>query len=191
MMVVQLGLAMMPRGRLRASAALHSGTTRGTSSSMRKALELSIITAPYFVMSAANSFAVPAPAEVKAMSTSLKSSLCCSSFTVYSLPRKVYWVPALRLEPNSRRLSMGKSRPSRTRRNSWPTAPLAPTIAMFIVCQFAENACPSRSCVGCGQNHGSTCDASPPAAQGASVPASAQGRVADAAKVQLFFLIIH
>ena len=46
MMVVQLGLAMMPRGRTRASSALHSGTTRGTSSSIRKALELSIMTAP-------------------------------------------------------------------------------------------------------------------------------------------------
>ena len=76
MMVVQLGLAIMPRGRFRASAALHSGTTRGTSSSKRKALELSIITAPYFVIVSANSFDVPAPAEVKAVSTSLKSSLC-------------------------------------------------------------------------------------------------------------------
>ena len=76
MMVVQFGLAMIPRGRFRASAALHSGTTRGTSSSMRKALELSIITAPYFVIVSANSLDVPAPALVKAISTSLKSSLC-------------------------------------------------------------------------------------------------------------------
>ena len=76
MMVVQLGLAMMPRGRFSASSALHSGTTKGTSSSIRNALELSIITAPYLVIVSANSFDVPAPAEVKAMSTSLKSSLC-------------------------------------------------------------------------------------------------------------------
>ena len=33
-MVVQLGLAMMPRGRCSASVALHSGTTRGTSFSI-------------------------------------------------------------------------------------------------------------------------------------------------------------
>ena len=46
MIVVQLGLAITPRGRTKASSALHSGTTRGTSSSMRKADELSIITAP-------------------------------------------------------------------------------------------------------------------------------------------------
>ena len=74
--VVQLGLAIMPRGRFRASSAFTSGTTRGTSSHMRKALELSIITQPYFVMVPANSSDVPPPAEVKAMSISLKSSLC-------------------------------------------------------------------------------------------------------------------
>lgn len=72
--VVQLGLAMMPRGRLSASAALHSGTTRGTSASMRKALLLSIITAPKRVMSSAYSLDTLAPAEVNTMSTPLKSS---------------------------------------------------------------------------------------------------------------------
>ena len=117
-MVVQLGLAMMPRGRFKASSALHSGTTKGTSSSIRKALELSIITAPYLVMVSANSFEVPAPAEVKAMSTSLKSSLCWSSFTVSSLPRKVYLVPALRSEPNNTNSSMGKFLSSRSLKNS-------------------------------------------------------------------------
>jgi len=123
---------MMPRGRLSASSALHSGTTRGTSSSMRNALELSIITAPCLVMSAANSFDVPAPAEVKAMSMSLKSSLCCSSFTSYSLPLKVYFVPADRFEPNNTKLSIGKFLSASTLRNSCPTAPLAPTIATFM-----------------------------------------------------------
>ena len=75
-MVVQLGLAMMLRGVLNASSPLTSGTTKGTSSSIRNALLLSIIIAPYFVMVSAYSFEVPAPADVKAMSTSLKSSLC-------------------------------------------------------------------------------------------------------------------
>ena len=65
-MVVQFGLAMMPRGRTRASSALHSGTTRGTSASIRKALELSIITAPCLVIVSANSRDVPAPADTKA-----------------------------------------------------------------------------------------------------------------------------
>ena len=132
MIVVQLGLAMMPRGRFRASSALHSGTTNGTSSHMRKADELSIITAPYLVMVSANSFEVPPPADVNATSMSLKSSLCCKSFTSYSLPLKVYFFPAERSEPNNTRLSMGKSLSARMRRNSCPTAPLAPTIATFI-----------------------------------------------------------
>ena len=138
-MVVQLGLAMMPRGRIFASAGLTSGTTRGTSSSMRKALELSIITAPYLVMSPAYSFDVPAPAEVKAMSTPRKSSLCWRSFTSMSLPRKVYFRPALRLEPNNTNSSNGKFLSSSPHgRNSCPTAPLAPTIATFIFfCNFS------------------------------------------------------
>ena len=123
----------MPSGRFRASSALHSGTTRGTSSSIRKALELSIITAPYFVMVSANSFDVPAPAEVKAMSTSLKSSLCCNNFTSISFPLKVYLRPALRSEPNNTSSSIGKFLSARMRRNSCPTAPLAPTIATFIL----------------------------------------------------------
>ncbi len=131
--VVQLGLAIMPRGRLSASSALHSGTTRGTSSSMRKAELLSIITAPYLVMVSANSFDVPAPAEVNAMSTSLKSSLCCSSFTSISLPRNMYFLPAERSLPNNTNSSIGKLRWSSILRNSCPTAPLAPTIATFII----------------------------------------------------------
>ena len=139
MMVVQLGLAIMPRGRVRASAAFTSGTTKGTSSHMRKALELSIITAPCFVMVSANSCDVPPPADVKAMSTSLKSSLCCNSFTSYSLPLKLYLRPALRSEPNNTSSSMGKFRSARMRRNSCPTAPLAPTIATFIIDNFKFN----------------------------------------------------
>ena len=65
-----------------ASAAFTSGTTKGTSASIRKALELSIITAPYLVIGFKNSLDVPAPAEVKAMSTPLKSSLCCKEFNL-------------------------------------------------------------------------------------------------------------
>ena len=130
--VVQFGLAITPRGRSNASSAFTSGTTKGTSASIRNALELSIITAPYLVIVFSNSLDVPAPAEVKAMSTPLKSSLCCKSFTSICLPRKVYVVPALRLEPNKTNSSIGKFLSSSTRRNSCPTAPLTPTIATFI-----------------------------------------------------------
>ncbi len=75
-MVVQLGLAMMRRGGLTASPGFTSGTTSGTSASMRKALELSIIRVPCRVMVSANSREVPAPADTSATSMSLKSSLC-------------------------------------------------------------------------------------------------------------------
>ena len=51
---------MTPRGRSNASSALTSGTTKGTSVSIRKALELSIITAPYLVIVFSNSLDVPA-----------------------------------------------------------------------------------------------------------------------------------
>ena len=130
--VVQLGLAIIPFGRVSASFALHSGTTKGTSLSILKALELSIITAPCFVIVSAYSNEVPPPADTKAMSMSLKSSLCCNNFTSYSLFLKVYLDPAEREEPNKTRLSMGKLRWSKILRNSCPTAPLTPTIAIFI-----------------------------------------------------------
>jgi len=45
-MVEQLGLATMPFGIFCRASALTSGTTRGTSGSMRQALELSTTTAP-------------------------------------------------------------------------------------------------------------------------------------------------
>ena len=100
---------------------------------MRNALELSIITQPCLVMVSANSFEVPPPADTNATSMSLKSSLCCRSFTSYSLPLKLYLLPAERCEPKSVRLSMGKFLSASMRRNSCPTAPLAPTIATFII----------------------------------------------------------
>ena len=131
--VVQLGLAMMPRGRTSASLALTSGTTRGTSCSPRKALELSIITAPCFVIVSAYSSEIEPPAETKATSISLKSSPCLSSRIVYSLPRKLITLPAERAEAKTSNLSiLNDGRSISTRRNSCPTAPLTPTIATFI-----------------------------------------------------------
>jgi hypothetical protein len=62
-MVVQLGLAMMPFGRLAAACGLTSATTSGTSGSMRQADELSITTAPAAATFGASSFDVALPAE--------------------------------------------------------------------------------------------------------------------------------
>ena len=61
---------------------------------------------------------VPAPAEVRAKSTPLKSSLCCRSLTSISFPRKRYVRPALREEPNNSSSSIFRSRSSRIFRNS-------------------------------------------------------------------------
>ena len=126
----------MPRGRALASAAFTSGTTNGISVSMRNADELSIITAPNFVISSANSFEMLAPADVKTISIPLKSSPCFSSFTVSFLLLNSYTLPALREEPKRLSSVNGKLRSANTRKNSWPTAPLAPTIATLIVWFF-------------------------------------------------------
>jgi len=73
MAVVQLGLAMMPRWRF-TSPALISGTTSGTASSMRKALELSRTTQPALAASGANTLEMLAPALNKAISMPPKRS---------------------------------------------------------------------------------------------------------------------
>ena len=68
-MVVQFGLAMMPRGRCATACGLTSETTSGTSGSIRQADELSITTAPAAATRGANVFDVPLPAENRAMSS--------------------------------------------------------------------------------------------------------------------------
>ena len=60
MMVVQFGLAMMLRGWFFAACGLISGTTSGTSASIRKADELSITTAPAAAAEGANSLEIAA-----------------------------------------------------------------------------------------------------------------------------------
>ena len=85
-MVVQLGFAMTPECQAM-SAALTSGTTSGTSGSMRKALELSIMTAPAATTASRISRETEAPALNRAMSTPSKLPGVISC-TVISLPRK-------------------------------------------------------------------------------------------------------
>ena len=64
------------------------------------------------------------------MSMPLKDSAFSSS-TVYGLPLNSSVLPAERAEASSFREATGKFRRSRTRRISTPTAPVAPTMAMF------------------------------------------------------------
>ena len=138
-MVVQLGLAIIRRGQNLASPAFTSGTTRGTLSSIRKADELSIIIVPKRVISSINSLETLAPADTKANLTPLKSSPWRSCRTLYGLPLQKYSLPSLRSEPKSVSSSKGKLRSSTTLSNSCPTAPLAPTIAICILCCYCFN----------------------------------------------------
>ena len=125
--VVQLGFAMMPRCFSRASA-LISGTTRGTSSSIRQVLDLSITTAPRFTASGASSLESPPVAAKKTMSTPSKASGSATPTSISS-PRNVIVLPADRVLASGFSWETGKRRSSSTRRRTSPTAPVAPTTA--------------------------------------------------------------
>src|SRR5215467_13768980 len=129
MAAVQLGLAITPLWRVR-SPPLTSGTTSGVLGSMRKADELSTTTQPAALAAGTNSRLRVAPAEKKAMSQPLKASAFSSS-TLCGLPLNSSVLPTERAEASSLREATGKFRRSRTRRISPPTAPVAPTMAMF------------------------------------------------------------
>ncbi len=127
MIAAQLGLAMMPLWPA-ISRAFTSGTTSGTSESMRKAEELSTTTAPALTAMGAYFREVSPPAENRAISTPAKLSAVSAS-TVSGSPRNGRVLPAERWEASSLSLPTGKSRRARQWRNSTPTAPVAPTIA--------------------------------------------------------------
>src|SRR6478752_4364500 len=107
-MVVQLGLAMMRRPDRASSIApgLTSLTTSGTSSSIRKADELSTTTTPASANRGAWAREVVAPAENSAMSSPLGSAVEASS-TVISVVAEGSTVPAERAEAKYGTLSAG------------------------------------------------------------------------------------
>ena len=70
---MQLGLAITPLW-LKAASGFTSGTTRGTEASMRKALELSITTAPAAAATGAHCFDTEPPADANTTSTPAKAS---------------------------------------------------------------------------------------------------------------------
>ena len=125
--VVQLGLAMMPFGRLRASAKLTSETTSGTWSSLRHADELSITVTPAAANRGAWTRDIVAPAENTAMSRPVGSAVSASSTSI-SWPRNGSLRPCERADAKNRTLVAGKSRSSSNLRITWPTWPVAPTI---------------------------------------------------------------
>lgn len=124
---VQFGLAIKRADDVRESP-LTSGTIRGTSRSMRNALELSITTQSCFCAAGQYCLERSAPALKNARSTpsNASSQTACTS---NSAPRNVIVCPAdLALASRMRRFT-GKLRASNRRKNSCPTAPVAPRIA--------------------------------------------------------------
>ena len=77
--VVQFGLATMPRTAWSSACGLTSLTTSGTSGSIRKALELSMTSAPASAKRCAWARLVVAPALNRAMSRPLGSAVAASS----------------------------------------------------------------------------------------------------------------
>ncbi len=126
--VVQLGLAMMPFGRLRAARALTSGTTRGTSGSIRNEPELSTAIAPRSAAIGAHSAETSSGTSNIATSTPSNTS-GASAWTSTSSPRTGSLRPAERAEATSRISPQTFCRVDRIWRITVPTAPVAPTMA--------------------------------------------------------------
>ncbi len=124
-----MGFDTIPLCHLKSSS-FTPAITSGTSFSILKAEELSIITPPLLTISGAYNLLVEAPAEAKTISISLNESGVVSS-TIYSLPLNSILVPALLgLDKNFIEL---KSIPSSLTILviSLPTTPVAPKIAIF------------------------------------------------------------
>ena len=135
-MVVQLGLAMIPRGRSAIASGFTSATTSGTCSSRRHAEELSTTTAPASTKRGARVLEVAPPAEkiamsipAPALSAPVRSALSASS-TVRSRPAYCTVEPALRAEAKARMARWGTARSASRVSITRPTWPVAPTTAM-------------------------------------------------------------
>src|SRR6516162_5399146 len=96
-MVEQLGLATIPLGMLFRASALTSGTTSGTSGSMRQALELSMTIAPACAAIGLLSRLMAAGVLDRTISTPANASGRIGS-TEYVLSLNVILLPALRWE---------------------------------------------------------------------------------------------
>jgi hypothetical protein len=129
-MVEQFGLAMMRRLRKPFSApGFTSGTTSGTSGSMRNWEVLSITTQPAAAARGACTAETEAPGENRPISTPLKSNL--SRLWTFStcLSPKDTSCPAERPEARAMTSLTGKARSASVLSISRPTLPVAPTTA--------------------------------------------------------------
>ena len=112
------------------SSSFTPAITSGTSFSILKADELSIITPPRFTISGANFWLVLPPAEAITISKLSKISGTASS-TVYSLPLNVIFEPALLALERNLMLSNSTFNSSVIFVISLPTTPVAPKIAIL------------------------------------------------------------
>ena len=139
--VVQFGFAIIPRGRLRTCSALTSGTTSGTSASIRNAPLLSTAITPIAAAIGAQIAEISSGTSNIATSTPANAA-CVNSSTITSWPRTWRTLPADRAEANNlispQTSGLVESRSSIT----VPTAPVAPTTAS--VGFFAIINAPSR-----------------------------------------------
>ena len=127
MIVEQFGFAITPWCRS-ASSGLISGTTSGTSSSMRNADELSTNTAPASTIAGRNARAAPAPTAPSTMSIPLNDSAVASSIGSVS-PAKYTRLPTLRALASAFTCETGNRRSAKIFSISCPTAPVAPSTA--------------------------------------------------------------
>ena len=126
--VVQFAFAMIPFGRLASCSGLISGTTSGTSGSIRNAPELSTATAPW--PAAIGAHAAETSSGTSNMATSMPSNASWPSATTsVSRPLTISRRPADRGEATSLISPQTSSRVESRSSITVPTAPVAPTTA--------------------------------------------------------------
>src|SRR3990172_167165 len=137
--VGQLGMEMIPLCPCR-SLALTSGTTSGTSGSMRQAELSSMATAPAFTAYGISVLDTSVVAEKKVRSTP-RNDLVVASSTSTSHSPTVILRPTERGEASRRSPLMGKLRCTAIFRNSCPTSPVAPTTATLYSLDIPQPLC--------------------------------------------------
>ena len=125
---MQFGLEIIPRGRCFTISGFTSGTTSGTSASIRNAPELSTTTAPRDAAIGAHS------AEISSGTSNIATSMPSndsgvSATTVSSSPRHLSFFPALRADAIKRISPHTSGRSDKMLSITVPTAPVAPTTA--------------------------------------------------------------
>ena len=128
-MVEQFGLAMMPRRMRDSASGFTSGTTSGTSGSMRNWLVLSITMHPASAARGAWIADTAAPGLNRPMSQPAKSKLSSAWILSTRLSPNEMSCPTDRPEASATMSSTGKLRSASVFSISRPTAPVAPTTA--------------------------------------------------------------